>query len=53
MLSLSSNNLTGSIPVELANLSQLRRLSLGYNSLTGRIPAGIGANLGQFARAVR
>ena len=37
-LYLSSNQLTGEIPVELSQLSQLQRLSLSSNQLTGEIP---------------
>jgi Leucine-rich repeat (LRR) protein len=37
-----SNNLTGSIPSELGNLSNLRALSLWGNSLTGSIPSELG-----------
>ena len=46
-LSLSDNQLTGAIPAELGNLSDLRTLSLNDNQLTGRIPAELGnlANL--------
>ena len=41
-LSLSSNQLTGSIPAELGNLSSLVVLSLSSNQLTGSIPAELG-----------
>jgi Leucine-rich repeat (LRR) protein len=43
-----SNNLTGSIPSKLGNLSNLQTLSLSSNSLTGSIPSELGnlSNLG-------
>ena len=41
-LSLSDNNLTGPIPPELGNLTNLTWLGLGNNSLTGPIPAELG-----------
>ena len=46
-LNLRRNQLTGEIPVELGQLSQLQRLILGPNQLTGEIPAELGnlANL--------
>ena len=37
-LSLISNQLTGSIPAELGNLTNLQRLNLSTNQLTGSIP---------------
>ena len=40
LLSLRSNRLTGEIPVELSQLSQLRSLYLDRNQLTGEIPVG-------------
>ena len=39
LLSLRSNRLTGEIPVELSQLSQLQYLYLSNNQLTGEIPA--------------
>lgn len=41
-LQLSSNNLTGSIPPAIGNLSRLERLVLSYNELSGEIPSEIG-----------
>lgn len=41
-LSLFGNNLAGSIPPDLAGLSQLTVLILGRNDLTGRIPPELG-----------
>ena len=38
-IALPSNNLTGSIPTETANLSSLTTLDLGSNGLTGEVPA--------------
>jgi hypothetical protein len=45
-LDLIANNLSGSIPAELGNLSQLQTLYLTYNNLSGSIPAALG-NLSQ------
>jgi len=45
-LLLYSNNLKGNIPLELGNLSALKRLSLSNNSLSGKIPDALG-NLSQ------
>ena len=36
------NDLTGSIPAELGNLTALQYLGLGWNQLTGTIPAELG-----------
>ena len=46
-LNLHSNGLSGGIPEELGNLTNLARLDLGYNQLSGEIPAELGnlANL--------
>ncbi len=44
-LNMNSNNLTGTIPAELGNLSELVYLSLGNNSLTGPIPVELGSLL--------
>ena len=41
-LSLRSNNLTGSIPSGLGDLTNLRRLNLDSNELTGSIPSELG-----------
>ena len=41
-LILSSNQLSGSIPAELANLSRLQYLYLSSNQLTGNIPPELG-----------
>jgi len=40
-LSLSSNQLTGSIPPEIGNLTNLINLNLGFNQLTGSLPPEI------------
>ena len=42
-LSLSFNQLTGEIPAELGNLTNLTHLSLYDNQLTGEIPAELGS----------
>ncbi len=41
-LRLEENQLTGSIPTELGNLSNLEDLRLNYNQLTGSIPTELG-----------
>ncbi len=41
-LALPNNNLTGSLPPELGNLSELQWLDLRSNSLTGPIPSELG-----------
>ncbi len=41
-ITLEDNNLTGSIPPEIGNLSNLNRLDLYKNQLTGEIPHEIG-----------
>ena len=41
-LFLDENGLTGEIPAELGQLSQLQTLALGDNQLTGPIPPGLG-----------
>ena len=41
-LDLSSNQLTGEIPSEIGNLTNLDRLRLQFNQLTGEIPSEIG-----------
>jgi Leucine-rich repeat (LRR) protein len=41
-LYLGGNQLTGSIPAALGNLSNLTSLDLGWNQLTGSIPAALG-----------
>ena len=42
-LNLTSNQLKGEIPPELASLTNLKVLALGGNELTGKIPAGLGS----------
>ncbi|KAH6832408.1 Leucine-rich repeat protein kinase family protein [Perilla frutescens var. hirtella] len=41
-LDLSSNALTGGIPVAIGNFSRLQALNVSRNSLTGSIPASVG-----------
>jgi len=41
-LALSRNQLTGTIPTELGNLSNLESLELAWNNLTGEIPTELG-----------
>ena len=39
---MGGNRLSGTIPPELGNLVNLRRLNLRYNKLSGRIPSDLG-----------
>ena len=41
-LEVNGNDLTGEIPAELGNLTNLTHLSLSFNQLTGAIPAELG-----------
>ncbi len=41
-IDLESNNLVGTVPLELGNLSALRTLNLSFNEFTGPIPTEIG-----------
>ncbi|XP_052887857.1 receptor-like protein 15 [Gossypium arboreum] len=38
-IDLSCNRLTGEIPIEIGNLSEIRSLNLSHNNLTGHIPS--------------
>lgn len=51
MLALWNNNLLGTIPTEIAKLSQLKELSLFDNQLNGEIPSELEqlSNIGKFA----
>ena len=42
LIDLSSNNLFGSIPAEISDLSELRFLNLSRNHLMGKIPEKLG-----------
>lgn len=41
-LILSANNLSGMLPDELGNLSEIKNLFISYNQITGQIPASVG-----------
>ena len=43
LIDLSSNNLSGSIPIEISDLSELCFLNLSRNHLMGKIPEKIGS----------
>jgi len=45
-LILANNNLTGTLPTELGQLTNLQRLALGLNHLTGGIPPQLGSLTG-------
>ncbi|XP_047944506.1 receptor-like protein Cf-9 homolog [Salvia hispanica] len=45
-LNLSSNTLTGEIPVSLGNISILESLDLSWSRLSGKIPSDLTGNLG-------
>ena len=42
LIDLDNNNLSGPVPPEIGNLSDLRTLALQVNSLTGTLPASLG-----------
>lgn len=44
ILSLSSNDFTGTIPSELGNLARMTTLEVGYNNLSGQMPWEICSN---------
>jgi Leucine-rich repeat (LRR) protein len=48
-LTLSNNQLSGSIPKEALQLKALRKVDLGYNDLLGSLPSVLGENLERFA----
>ncbi|MBM3284121.1 hypothetical protein FJY90_07850, partial [Candidatus Gottesmanbacteria bacterium] len=50
-INLTANNLEGTLPAELGNLSGIRYLYLGYNKLQGSIPPELG-NLTQLLHLV-
>ncbi len=39
---LSNNNLTGSIPESIGNLTELQMFNIDYNKITGKLPSSIG-----------
>ena len=41
-ISIHTNNLTGTLPSSIGNLSKLTTLYLGYNKLTGNLPSSLG-----------
>ena len=44
-LAQAAGHLTGEIPPELGNLSNLTRLDLSFNQLTGCVPSGLSGRL--------